>query len=150
MQPLERGYYPNDPETVERLVRDLMAAMNCSEKKARQAVAESRDCEVWLNDVYEVVVRRNGYVAHLSIKRRDRQPVTDWRDKQAIKNQLVGPECEGVELFPAESRLVDTANQYHMWVYEDPKLMIPLGFYDGRAVTCDSDVKVGNSKQRKL
>jgi hypothetical protein len=37
--------------------------------------------------------------------------VHDWRDLQRIKNQLVGPECEAVELYPAESRKVDTANQ---------------------------------------
>ena len=28
-----------------------------------------------------------------------------------IKNLIVGPEHEGFEIYPAESRLVDTANQ---------------------------------------
>lgn len=78
--------------------------------------------EVWQSDLYEVFVRymdpdagRPGAL-HLSIKRWDREPVTDWRHKQAIKNEVAGPMREGVELFPAESRLVDSANQTHLWV----------------------------------
>jgi len=29
---------------------------------------------------------------------------------------IVGEEHEAFEVYPAESRLVDTANQYHLWV----------------------------------
>jgi hypothetical protein len=54
--------------------------------------------------------------------------VHDWRDLQRIKNELVGPECEAVELYPAESRLVDTANQYHLWADADPTYRFGLGF----------------------
>ncbi len=52
--------------------------------------------EVWKNDQYLVAVLRNTAkfdgrnVVHLSIKRPDLKPITDWNDKQAIKNQLVG------------------------------------------------------------
>lgn len=49
----------------------------------------------------------------------------DWRDFQRIKNELVAPEAEAVELFPAESRLVDTANHYHLWVF--PEYRFPFG-----------------------
>lgn len=69
---------------------------------------------------------------HLSIKRQDREPVTDWRHKQEIKNMLVGPEFEAVELFPAESRVVDTANQYHLWVFGDTGALRDLGFPVGK------------------
>ena len=62
---------------------------------------------------------------HLSIHRNDRKPIRDWRDLQKIKNDIIGPECEGVEIFPAESRLVDTSNQYHLWVFEG---RLPFGF----------------------
>lgn len=55
-------------------------------------------------------------MTHLSIKTHDRSPIRDWRDLQRIKNELCGPEREGIELFPAESRLVDTANQFHLFV----------------------------------
>jgi len=69
-----------------------------------------------------------GDVAWRSIKRRDREVIRDWRDLQAIKNAIVGPEHEGFELYPAESRLVDTANQFHLWVFADPKVRLPVGF----------------------
>jgi hypothetical protein len=84
----------------------------------RKLNAERVD-EVWRNDEYEVFVRYMGNdrrdALHISIKRLDREPVYDWRHKQAIKNEIAGPEREAVELFPAESRLVDSANQTHLW-----------------------------------
>jgi len=56
-------------------------------------------------------------VAHLSIRNRDRSTQRSWTDFQRIKNELCGPEYEAVELYPAESRLVDLSNQYHLWVF---------------------------------
>lgn len=58
-------------------------------------------------------------VIHLSIKRNDKGTLRDWRHLQRIKNELVGAEVEAVELFPADSRLVDEANQYHLWCFMD-------------------------------
>lgn len=78
-------------------------------------------------------------VVHLSIKRNDRKPMRDWRDLQRIKNELVGYECEAVELFPADSRLVDTANQYHLWCIPMPGVRFPFGF-DYRAVDDDQEL----------
>lgn len=93
--------------------------------------------EIWLNDTYQVAKRAAEKHSdswpdcwHLSIKRIDRQPIHDWRDLQRIKNHLVGPEHEAVEIYPAESRLVDTANQYHLFVLVEPGLRIPLGFWE--------------------
>lgn len=78
--------------------------------------------EVWINDEYQVNIDKNsrhGFgemtVWWLSIKRRDKQPIHDWRDLQAIKTALCGPEVEAIELYPAESRVMDTANQYHLF-----------------------------------
>lgn len=68
-----------------------------------------------------------GPIVHLSIKTLDRSPRHDWRDLQRIKNELVGPESEAVEMFPAESRLVDMANQYHLWCFP-PGAVLPFGF----------------------
>lgn len=103
--------------------------------------------ETWLNEKYTVLLKRNIElpsivdqegkpltVCWLSIRRNDRLPIKDWRELQWIKNQLVGDECEGCELFPAESRLVDTANQYHLWVFESSVFRFPFGFSD-RCVT---------------
>lgn len=109
--------------------------------------------EVWVNDIYTVQVRRHlkvpavldeegkpFLICWLSIKRNDQAPITDWRHMQWIKNQLVGEECEGCELFPAESRLVDGANQYHLWVFENPTFRFPFGFTE-RSVTESNQVK---------
>ncbi len=105
---------------------------------------------VFANDVYQVVVREVkcewGDMVHLSIKRNDREPLHDWRDLQEIKNQLVGPEHEGIELYPAESRRVDTSNQYHLWVLKEKGIKFPFGFEE-RLVT---DVPISKSKNRKL
>jgi hypothetical protein len=68
---------------------------------------------------------------HLSFKRNDRVAVRDWRHFQAIKNEVAGPEREAIEIFPAESELVDGANEYHLWVL--PKgVWSPLGLAQGR------------------
>jgi hypothetical protein len=70
--------------------------------------------EVWISAEHEVQVRRgaaecseadSGFPAMiwLSIKRRDKAPIdTDhWRVLQRIKNEIVGPEHEAVEVYPA-------------------------------------------------
>lgn len=70
-------------------------------------------------------------LVHLSIRRRvDRSAIHDWRDLQRIKNELVGRECEGLELYPAEERLVDTANQYHLWVFASSTFRISIGYHE--------------------
>jgi hypothetical protein len=81
--------------------------------------------EIWLNDEYQVNIDKNpecvGFpntvVWHLSIKRRGKNPIHDWRDLQAIKNTLVGPDYDAIELYPKASRTVDGANQHHLWVF---------------------------------
>ena len=97
-------------------------------------VAGSFD-EIWLNSHYQVCLKRIPAppdwpcdMIHLSIKRLDKHPIHDWRHFQWIKNELVGEENEAVEIYPAESRLVDTSNQYHLWVFFDPNVRIPFGF----------------------
>lgn len=64
----------------------------------------------------------------LSIHTLDKTAEHDWRDYQRIKNELCGEETEGVELYPAESRKVDTSNQFHLYVFEGFKF--PFGFRD--------------------
>lgn len=101
----------------------------------RQQVMEDAPFRIFINNIYQVAVYKPQQVAenlpaviHLSIKRRDKQHVRDWRHMQRIKNELVGPEHEGCELYPAESRLVDTSNQYHIFVFANPELRLPFGF----------------------
>jgi hypothetical protein len=45
-----------------------------------------------------------GDVLWCSIKRRDKSSAHGWRDLLSIKNLIVGPEYEGFEIHPAESR----------------------------------------------
>jgi hypothetical protein len=115
---------------------------------------ESRNTTYWINDLY-LVARRvfpGSPIVQLNIRRRDGKPILrDWRHFQEIKNQLVGEECEGVELYPAESRLVDTSNKYHIWCHTDPEFRFPLGF--GYRHVEDADRKrnkIPGIRQRKL
>jgi hypothetical protein len=101
-----------------------------SPEQAAGVVARQATQTMWLNNVFQVAAYDCGELVHLSIKRRDRRLVRDWRLLQWIKNELVGPECEAVELFPAESRLVDGADQWHLWVVKDPAFRFPFGFSD--------------------
>lgn len=96
--------------------------------------------EMYRNSRYQVAVNRQivddgeggvQEMVHLSIKRNDQKTIHDWRDMQRIKNELVGPECEGIELYPAESRCVDTANQYHMWCVNSGTFRWPVGWHTG-------------------
>ena len=80
--------------------------------------------EIFANDTY-VVIRRNippemnpqGFVGvkWLSIKRKDGTKVRSWADLQQIKHEMFGAEGEAVEVFPAASRTVNAANQYHLF-----------------------------------
>jgi hypothetical protein len=109
--------------------------------QAHDEVERLRRQSVFMNDRFQVNVQlvgtpfgtEQGQVLWLSIKRRDRQPLHDWRILQMVKNQIVGAEHEGFEIYPAESRLVDTANQYHLFVFADPTVRLPVGFRE-RAV----------------
>jgi hypothetical protein len=107
--------------------REMIArfrGIGLTREQAKGEVRRLLKLEWWGNDQYSISVDRNTElhnfgpmfrVVHLSIHRRDRAPVQDWRDIQQIKNTIVGPQYEGIALHPAESRLVDTANEYHLW-----------------------------------
>lgn len=107
--------------------------------------------QFFINDTYQVnlsyVDSPLGKILHLSIKRLDKEPVHDWRDLQEIKNVFAGPECEGMEIFPAESRLVDMANQYHLWCFTDPDFRIPIG-WTTRMVASEVQAASVGGKQR--
>lgn len=106
------------------------------------------EIEMWGNNLYNVLIRHleplgedAPPMAWVSINRKDRKTVRDWRHLQRIKNELVGPECEAVELFPAESRLVDTSNQFHLFVITDPEYRFPFG-YEEREVRTPEQVAI--------
>lgn len=127
----------------ESQIKEMAKATGMPVEAFREKIAADRTSkELYQNNLYQVAVRElkeenQPTMVHLSIKRLDKAPAHDWRHFQRIKNELVGVECEGVELYPAESRLVDAANQYHLWVVKDPTFRMPLGF-DERMVANES------------
>lgn len=165
MKKLERTYV--DEKEQQRVLREYLDKWETpegrewfkefgitSKEQVENIVSTSTGGEVWINDKYQVTVYRDeeyqgGWPAmtHLSIKRLDKKPLRDWREFQEIKNQLVGKECEGVELYPAESRCVDLANQFHLWIVQSVDIRFPFGFHSGRKVGNES---VAGSVQRKL
>ena len=112
-----------EPDTIARLRREAgNAGVDFDAEVAPRLFA--RRGEVFENQGYRVTRERVGPLWHLSI-RSDRR---DWRAFQQIKNELVGPEHEGVELFPAESRRVDLGEEHHLWVSSDERFRFPFGF----------------------
>lgn len=103
--------------------------------------------ETWTNNKYLVTIRRFeddnifktiGPVIMLGIASHDNTARHDWRDMQAIKNQLAGSETEAFELFPAQSRVNDPSNYFIIWCF--PKLkMIKLGSSSKNTYILDSN-----------
>lgn len=117
----------------------------CCEPGAREA-----SIQIYRNSRYQVHVRRyaaqdgGADLIHLSIKRLDQRPHVPYRERMRIKDELLGPEYEAIELLPARSREIDLANQVHLWVLDDPTFRFPFGFAEGRLV---SDVALDGSVQ---
>lgn len=139
--------------------KEAMAA-GASKKEADLMYREASQQETWANDLYLVQINRNtdhGFgkeslpdgMFELTIRRQDRGPMHDWRHVQLIKNQLVGEDNEMVELYPAESRLRDSANQYWYYGFNNDQIRFPFGMM-GRYVDDDPSKGVGKSKQRKI
>jgi hypothetical protein len=124
-------------------------------QQLRRLFEAQKNDVIYLSEHYQVAIDKHvehGFpgqmIWHLSIKRIDKEPIMDWRDLQTIKNQLAGPEIEAIQVFPAESRLVDTSNQYHLWAFMKTggkrAVRLPIG-WNVRMVT---DKPGGNAKQR--
>ena len=151
MQKFQRAYKPLPT------IKWLKRTTGCKKVDAKQIIESMKYASIWLNNLYEVEVREHHPdktwpdMLWLSIKRIDKEAIHDWRHLQEIKNEIVGPECEAVELYPAESRVVDGANQYHLWVFKSPKARWPFGMFTGgkgpARATPEQAAKVG-AKQR--
>jgi len=131
-------------------------------EESKQYYHEMYDCDTYQNNLYSVMVFRNkqadwqvhekswkGNMTYLSIKRLDKKSIHDWRHMQQIKNELVGKDYEAVEIYPNEKRLVDTANQYHLFVF--PKnYLIPFGWHHRTVDAIGVDGGVGKRGQRAI
>lgn len=122
---------------VKDYIDNLMDVYRVTRKQAKDQYNQLKQDEIWVNDLYQVNIARGDNVPnnlmgvamiHLSVKRLDKGAIHDWRHMQSIKDSLVGQDNEGFELYPSASRLVDAANQFHMFVFEDPTLRLPIGW----------------------
>ena len=118
----------------------LWMSRGCTRKEAKQGYNSIQNAKVYQSEYYIVHVEKKeeGWI-HLSIRNADGSSRHDWRDFQEIKNTLVGRENEGIELYPAESRMLDECNQFHLWVREDPEDKVPVGRDLGRRVSNKPD-----------
>lgn len=77
--------------------------------------------QAWVSRLYAVqrysVTGRPGW-DHLHVQRHDGWPVRSWTHMQAIKAELLhhGDRRLAVEVYPANHRIVDLADAYHLWV----------------------------------
>jgi len=113
---------------------------------------EAASCTYWVNNLYQVEMGQCGpdnAITHLNIRRRDGAAIFDWRHMQRIKTELCGPEREGFQLFPAESRVVDTSNKYHIFVWPEGVRMEGIG-WQTRDVQYDERKDVPGLRQRAL
>lgn len=152
-----KGWRPLVPAVLqpisEKLIKAAMAAYpEWSRDDAVKSLQSEEGSQTWINDIYQVMVRYspNKEWAHINIRRRDGKPILrDWRHFQQIKNEILGPECEAIELYPAESRCVDTSNKYHLWGSTDPTFRFPFGWTNGDRRDADGADHAG-IKQRKF
>jgi hypothetical protein len=150
------------PPTEEQIALVRKHMPTCDARAAADLLVSEFSALIYVNSRYQVLMRTVSHApnpapgewlippgewVYLSIKRIDQQPIHDWRDLQRIKNELVGPQCEAIELYPAEERLLDAANQYHLWVSPDPKFRFPVGCTERLVIDSDDD---GPAVQRAL
>ncbi len=139
-------------KTIKSMIRDMTTQYGMTRKRAKEIIKETTPEVLFINELYVVSVFKNEPhglgddvdVWHLSIRRQDREAIHDWRHFQQIKNEICGTEREGLELYPAESRVLDAANQYHLYVIMKDGAQVPVGYQSGGRDERD----VGKSKQR--
>lgn len=84
----------------------------------------------YVNNRYVVMIQDDTPTTHgpaikAMIQTVDDQPIRNhWPEIQKIKNEIFGPECVGIEYYPAESKLINTHNIYWLWIF--PPGVIPL------------------------
>jgi hypothetical protein len=118
-----------------KFIAGCMLKYGVTRAQAKVQYNALRRDRIFVNDTYQVNVsdqppwnEMGTPIIHLSIKRLDKGPARDWRHFQQIKNELVGPNHEAFELYPNDDRLVDAANQYHLWCFATPDIGMPVGF----------------------
>lgn len=106
--------------------------------------------ECFRSSRYQVLlIPAGGGWTWLSIKRTDKSAMHDWRELQRIKTVLCGGDREALELYPAEDRVVDTSNQYHLWVMP-PGERFPFGWTERAVLDGNGKTRPNYPRQRPL
>lgn len=135
--------------------RDYVEWFGLSKVNAKKLIRDNDKQVMYSNDLYNcqiVSVEHNdgvgAEITELSITRKDRKAIHDWRHLQFIKNDILGKDVEAVEIYPDEDRLVDTANTY--WLYGFPKgYQLPFGFTRRKVATKDQ-ASISGAVQRQF
>ena len=61
----------------------------------------------------------------LGIQLADQSARHDWRELQRLKNELLGPDWTGIELFPSEAHRNDSSNYWLLWCWPPPNVGRP-------------------------
>ena len=133
---------PKFKERIALLAKAMPAGTTKAQIKECANIAHKEDLETtcWVSPMFQVLKRvlfdeEHGFgetaPTYLSIRRQDREPIGDWRTKHLIKNALLGEEWEAVEIYPRESRLVDSSNQYHLFGWQH---VFPIFVFNSRYV----------------
>jgi len=135
------------PVVDERAVLKAAAKLNTPNANAQIAWAKEHHAKLlaagaqfWRSADYLVVMvdgaialpmdwrARSPAVWWLRIYRHDGKRIHNhWNELQRIKNELVGPEHQGVEFYPPESMLQDGENSFHLWVFKSVDMRLPFG-----------------------
>lgn len=67
------------------------------------------------NSIYSVQMFKYDKIYVLGLRRHDEKPMNSWRHAQMIKDELLGSDFFGVQIFPKERDLIDQANMY--WIF---------------------------------
>lgn len=155
MNPLREASLNRSSKDIKKVIHDMTTQYGMTRKRAKEILKQTNPDAIFINELYVVSVFKNEKNAfgtdvdvwHLSIRRQDREACHDWRHFQQIKNEICGPEFEGLELYPAESRVLDAANQYHLYVIMAEGAQVPCGYVDIKDNGRD-ERNIGKSKQR--
>lgn len=143
------------PAQRDAMIADAIKISGISLDQATALVDDLDNDRLFLNSRYQVACRKYPAsapfpdIGHLSIKRLNKAPIpaSAYRDFMRIKDEICGPEFEAVQIFPARSDEIDTANQYHLWVFLDPSFRLPFGWHGQRLVSSEQPV---NGRQEPL
>ena len=132
--------YP-DEEAQAKIIKQIAESENLSEEKARDYYKATCDSgQYFTNGDYLVCLRayfarmdpndpeQLAELCHMSVIALDPNPVISWDTLQEIKNEIMGVDCEGVELYPSEDRNFDSNGQHHIW-FLPPGQFWPIGFH---------------------